>query len=188
MNVKIIMISFVVFAIVMTIYFDGDMDQKQMLSNTESPAKDNRVDNVKILYEKRGDNVDTPALIQHVGHRDNMIIVETYDERKKFKIALLASGSSIINDDNHTILFGKLDDSTFKLKVPLRLMDKEQDNVILEITNLALNQVQRTPLVFLNELKNKSVRHTLNVSSKNISNYEYTTEKGDRLPGSNKLY
>ncbi len=188
MNVKIILISFVIFAIVISVYFDGDMDEKQLFSNIESQAKEKRVDDIEILYEKHGDDVKTHVLIKNDKYPDKMIIIETYDASKKFKIALLSSGTKIINDENHTTLLGKIDDSTFTLKVPNGLIEKEQEDVVLEVTDLELNQVRRTPFVFLNELKNRSLHHTLIISSKNISNYEYTTEKANRLPGSNKLY
>jgi len=179
-------------------YNDSEVDS---IENVSLPVIEKKAehpsladDEVSIVYEKKTKQIKTkstkPVKYIQPTKSDASIYVSTKDKEGKYEISVISpSGENIHTDTAFKLLEGKIDGASFTLRIPEHLLKSAEKSMPeLKIVNLETGAVQTTPMYFLDQLDNKKVHHKIDLSSDDISNYDYYEKKGYTLPGSDELH
>lgn len=109
--------------------------------------------------------------------------IDAFDETEAYKISLPEFSTSNIAPQSSYVLYGTVNGSAFKLKIPKTMLQKSHDIVTLQVETVATGDVVSTQIGFVDMLKDLSRKHRVDLYTDDIDNYVYSQDEALKLPG-----
>jgi len=181
-------------ALIYTLFQDDDINpgDYQPLHHKQETTKIEKINTDSVIEYKKSEDKSTEVVKtvkKEKPKREKFLESSCIDGKRKFEIALINPNQDLsIKPKEYVNITGKIDGSTFNLKVPDYLITGDNSAVTLRIKDRKTDVVTSTPAYFLDDLRDNTQRHFVTINSNDIDNYEYkTTNRILPLPGNDTI-
>lgn len=187
-NISLLALAILSIVIVLYVFFNEEaIDKDTYIETIEESTHQDIEKDATIQYTSKSvsKSNDEKAIVTSKEKKKPSQEIKAYANNRKYKITLIDSTTDTIKQSARFVpLRGKIDGFPFILNVPDYMITTDSANIVLQIKNNNTDQIESTPAYFLNDLKDLSFQHTIDINSNDINTIEHTQRKNILpLPG-----
>lgn len=170
-----------VIAVVIQINTISNIQEEIVVPEKQFVASENET--IIIEYDEASLESREESNVTIIDKDKDFIEAKTYDSLGRIEIVLINyDKKEKLNKKDTVTLYGKIDYSKFKLKIPRELVYKDEGNLFLRVINVQSGEEDMVAFEYIDMLRDEEQDHFIKINSNDMNRVEYYSKDKGVLP------